>query len=351
MIPLFHHLKTICGKKLQNTKPTGDCGDAGEALEPGTLNYNCDYRLAYGSQPREKKTSLGIFAPLKKISRVVKGAARFAGLRLRYGKNALLRALAPPAPVVHRLRIIWRQNLRGTKRAVDFGKVCWRCEKKALAPLRPFFYDLKIIWRKNLGSIKRAINLAARYVKKGLLRVFAPLAPVYNGLKFCGKKILHGLKPAADFAASCWQYAKKIFLRVLAPLARVYNRVETAWQKILFAITGLPPADNSAQEQAQALEEAESGKWGYNRPYQYYDSSLSSWNDDWKSRAAVLASIVFGVAFIAQGSMAREALLFAGATLRSGSATASTLYSSTVGLLGDITHFTLFSKGGSGGGG
>ena len=172
----------------------------------------------------------------------------------------MLRALAPFGPLFHRLGIVWRKNWRGIKGAARFGQACWRYEKKvlarSLAPLAPVYRELKIIWRKNVGPIKRA----------------------------------------AQFVDDGWQYGKKILLPIFTPLISLYNRLETILEH---AIAGRPRREEP--------EQAQSGTLDYNRNYQYQwgDGTPYNWNEHWKSRTALLASIVFGVAFIAHGSMGR----------------------------------------------
>src|SRR5204863_1874186 len=71
------------------------------------------------------------------------------------------KVLLPPihaalGPFWHRLKIIWRKNLRG---AGDFAEACWRHSKKALlhafASIGTALYNrLKTAWRKNLLSTK-----------------------------------------------------------------------------------------------------------------------------------------------------------------------------------------------------
>ena len=118
----YRRLKITVKENLLSTKGAPDCGDADPALERAqsdTLDYNRNYRL---SDSRRRRVS-----------------------------KALPRILPPLALFNHRLKIIWRKNLRGIKRAGDFAEACWRSGKKvllhALACIGPALYKLlKTAW-------------------------------------------------------------------------------------------------------------------------------------------------------------------------------------------------------------
>src|SRR5262249_19978060 len=123
MIPLYHRLKIAWEKKLRSTRPARDCAETGEELEQSQaklLDYNRNYRLSDGSRHRVRKF--------------------------------FLRILAVPAPIYYRPQNICRKISRGTKRACDFVAACWRSAKagllRALAPFAPVLHRLGIIWRK-----------------------------------------------------------------------------------------------------------------------------------------------------------------------------------------------------------
>ena len=132
-IPLLHRrLKTTGTRNLLNTKRGPNCGDGGDEAwqtQGDTLDYNRNYRLSDRCQRRVRKALPRIFPPL-----------------------ALLN---------HRLKIIWRKNLRGIKRAGDFAAACWRSGKKvllhALARIGPALYNLlKSAWSPAIAGLLSA---------------------------------------------------------------------------------------------------------------------------------------------------------------------------------------------------
>ena len=126
--PFVDRSKTIGSENLLSTKRGTDCGDADQQLEQvqsDTLDYNRNYRL---SDSRRRRVTKVLLPPIH----------------------------AALGPFWHRLKIIWRKNLRG---AGDFAEACWRHAKKALlhafASIGPALYNrLKTAWRKNLLSTK-----------------------------------------------------------------------------------------------------------------------------------------------------------------------------------------------------
>ena len=105
---------------MLNTKHGPDCGDAEqkfEQVQSVTLDYNRNYRL---SDRRRRRVTKVLLPPID----------------------------APLGPFWHRLKIIWRKNLRG---AGGFAEACWRHAKKvvlrALARIGPALYNiLKTAW-------------------------------------------------------------------------------------------------------------------------------------------------------------------------------------------------------------
>jgi autotransporter-associated beta strand protein len=126
--PFVARSKTIGSENLLSTKRGTDCGDAEQKLEQAqsdTLDYNRNYRL---SDSRRRRVAKVLLPPIH----------------------------AALGPFWHRLKIIWRKNLRG---AGGFAEACWRYAKKvvlrALARIGPALYKLlKAAWRKNLLSTK-----------------------------------------------------------------------------------------------------------------------------------------------------------------------------------------------------
>jgi fibronectin-binding autotransporter adhesin len=226
-------------------------------------------------------------------------------------------------PVYHTLKTAWEKNFRSTKSARECAE-----GGEELEPIQLHTPDYNRNYRVTDGRRHR--------IRKFLLRIFAPVTPLHNGLKIISRKSLRAIKRAGDFGEACWHYGKKGLFRACAPLAPLYNWLKTTSRKNLLSTTRVSQRGHDEQE----LKPIQLDTLDYNINCGWRGGPLLPKNNEWKARAAVLASIVFGVAFIAKASMGRELLLFADATAR-------TVVNSSVGLLSDVADFT-FSKGGAG---